>query len=406
MNRKSKFKIIIDFKKSKNSYIHDKRSKKSFLDFFGQYSSLAIGYNNEIFNNKDFLYEMKLVSKQKIVNNEIFSYETKEFDKIFQKFTSNNIFEFYHYCCTGALAVESAIKTAIDYKNTKNPIIASFKGSFHGINSYGGIISDRVGGVADRLKGFPGGYWKLYNNPIIKFKENKPTDSKVEINKTIFELEKDLINNKNIVCIIVEPIQCTNGDNYFEKSFFKKLRALATKYNVPLIFDEVQTGFFVTGKKWYYEHLDIVPDILIFGKKTQMSGIMVRKKFSKIFKKPIRLEVTWDGDAVDMIRCKYIIKALKKNNVIYNVNKMSELFKNGLNSINNIINIRNCGLLFAFDLKNNAQQKMIFKSMLKFGMLSNQTGKKTIRLRPNLLVTSEEINNALNIIELSAKKIK
>ncbi len=406
MNRKSKFKIIIDFNKSKNSYIYDKRSKKFFLDFFGQYSSLAIGYNNEIFNNKDFLNEMKLVSKQKIVNNEILSYETKEFDKIFQKFTCNNFFEFYHYCCTGALAVESAIKTAIDYKKTKNPIIVSFKGSFHGINSYGGIISDRVGGVADRLNGFPGGYWKLYNNPIIKYKNNKPTDSKQKIINTAIKLEKDLISNKNITCIIVEPIQCTNGDNYFEKSFFKKIRELATKYNVPLIFDEVQTGFFVTGKKWYYEHLDIIPDILIFGKKTQMSGIMVRKKFSKIFNKPIRLEVTWDGDAVDMVRCKYIIKALKKNNVIHNVNKMSELLKDGLNSINNIINIRNCGLLFAYDLKNHDKQKMIFENMLKFGMLSNQTGKRTIRLRPNLLVTKDEINRALNIIELSANKIK
>ncbi len=406
MNRKSKFKIIIDFNRSKNSFIFDKRRNKAFLDFFGQYSSLAIGYNNEIFHRKEFLDEIKLVSRQKIVNNEILSSETKEFDKIFKEYTSNNFYDYYHYTCTGALAVESAIKTAIDYKMIENPTIISFKGSFHGINSYGGIISDRVGGVGERLNGFPGGYWKLYNNPIIKYKNNKPVDSSFEIDNTISILEKDVKNNRNIACIIIEPIQCTNGDNYFEKKFFKKIKKISVKYNIPLIFDEVQTGFFVTGKKWYYEHLDIIPDILVFGKKTQMSGIMVRKKFSKIFKKPIRLEVTWDGDAVDMVRCKYIIKSLKKNRVISNVNKMSKIFKEGLNNINNIINLRNCGLLFAFDLSNNEKQQQIFKNMFKFGMLSNPTGKKTIRLRPNLLVTREEINQALNIIDLSSKKIR
>jgi len=405
LNRKSRYKIIIDFNKSKNSYIYDARRKKSFLDFFGQYSTLAIGYNNEIFSQKNFIKEMNSVSKQKIVNNEILSLETKDFDNQFRKFTDNNIFDFFHYNCTGALAVESAIKTAIDYKGIKKPVIAAFKGSFHGINGYGGIISDRIGGVGERLNGFPGGYWKLYDNPTIEYKNNNINLNLEKVEKVISDLRKDLKKNKNITCILVEPIQCTSGDNYFHKFFFKGIREICDDFDIPLIFDEIQTGFCVTGKKWYYENLDIVPDILIFGKKTQMSGIMVKKKFSKIFKKPIRLEVTWDADVVDMVRSKYIIKILKRKKVLENVINMSNLFSEGLSDIKNIFNIRNAGLLFAFDLNTNIKQKMLSNYMFKLGMLCNPTGKYTIRLRPNLLVNQKEIFKALDIIEQSSKKI-
>lgn len=405
MNRKSRYKIIIDFDKSKNSYIYDKSRKKFFLDFFGQYSTLAIGYNNKIFNTKDFIKEMKIVSKQKIVNNEILSSETKEFNTIFKNFTSNSKFSKFHYTCTGALAVESAIKTAIDYKKIKNPYILSFKGSFHGINSYGGIISDRIGGVKKRLQGFPGAYWGLFNNPIIKYKNNLPNYNLNQIDKVISEIKIFLQSNNNVACIIIEPIQCTNGDNYFHNSFFIKLREICNNFDIPLIFDEIQTGFCVSGKKWYYQHLNIEPDILIFGKKTQLSGIMVKDKFSKIFKKPIRLEVTWDGDVVDMIRCKHIIKAIKEQKAMENVNKMSKFFIEGLKNIKNINNIRNSGLLIAFDLSSKNKQLDFANKIFKYGLLCNPTAQKTIRFRPNLLVNENEISNALNIIEISAKKV-
>ena len=90
-----------------------------------------------------------------------------------------------------------------------------------------------------------------------------------------------------------------------------------------MIFDEIQIGFGGTGKIWYYENLPVSPDILVFGKKTQLSGIAVKEKLSKIFKNSIRLEVTWDADIVDMIRCKYVIKAYKKYEILKHVNEMA-----------------------------------------------------------------------------------
>ena len=127
-----------------DSYIFDKNSNSKFLDFFGQYATLSLGYNHKIFSDKNYIQDIKRISHQKIVNNEIASDEAIEFNDAFSNFASFNNFHFMHYACTGALAIEAAIKTAIDYKNNNSHRVISFKGSFHGINGYGGIVTDSV----------------------------------------------------------------------------------------------------------------------------------------------------------------------------------------------------------------------------------------------------------------------
>ena len=100
-----------------------------------------------------------------------------------------------------------------------------------------------------------------------------------------------------------------------------------------------------------------------------------------------------------MIRCKYIIKTYKELNILKNVNKMSQLLIEGLSNIKNIKNIRNCGLLFAFDFNSNKQRDFFVKELLNNKMLCNPTRDKTVRLRPNLCLTADEANHALEIIK-------
>ena len=113
MNRSSIFKIKIDFQKSQGSYLMDKDTREKYLDFFGQYATLTLGYNHPIFKTKEYLDEIISVAHQKITNCEMLSDESVEFDELFRSFTSKDIFTHYHYSCTGALAIEAAVKTAI-----------------------------------------------------------------------------------------------------------------------------------------------------------------------------------------------------------------------------------------------------------------------------------------------------
>ena len=405
MNRSSIFKRKIDFKNSGGSYLFDKDTKKKYLDFFGQYATLALGYNHPIFKTDDYINEITRVAHQKITNCEIFSDESAEFDESFQNYTSKGIFTHYHYSCTGALAVEAAIKTAMDYKGQGHHRVISFKKSFHGINGYGGIFTDRFEPVNQRLKGFPGAYWEPIENPVIKYENGRKIVDNRLVQDSLFEIEDIITNQKNVCAILVEPIQCTFGDRYFPDDFFKGVRQLATKYDVPLIFDEIQVGFGGTGKLWYFEHLPIIPDILVFGKKTQLSGIAVQEKFSKIFEKSIRLEVTWDADIMDMIRCKYIIQAYKKYEILKNIDNMAARLMKGLSNIIGLQNIRSCGLLFAFDFDAKRTRDAFLQELLQNNMLCNPTGDNTIRLRPNLCVNTEEIDHALFILNKAGNKI-
>lgn len=406
-SKKTQFGIKIDFEKSQGSYLYDKITKNAYLDFFGMYATLALGYNHPIFNSEDFKNKILRIASCKIVNNEILSDEALSFDKIFTDYVSlNGKFSHFHYTCTGALAIESAIKTAIDYKGFDNPKIISFGESFHGINGYGGFFTERIGGPGERLNGFPAQLsscncqWPKFDNPVMSYK-NGVLQSNDEDVSLILKKVEDCVKSENsqISGILVEPIQCTFGDKYFSKTFFIGLRKIANKYDIPLIFDEIQIGFGGTGKVWYFEHLPIEPDIVVFGKKVQLAGIMVKDKFAKIFSKPIRLEVTWDSNIIDMLRGEFIVRAYKEYNILENVNTMSIRLRKGLEETKNLKNIRNSGLLFAFDFENETLRNKFTKQLYENKMLCNKSGNSTVRFRPNLSVSSIEIDKALEIIK-------
>ncbi|MDG1900722.1 MAG: aminotransferase class III-fold pyridoxal phosphate-dependent enzyme [Bacteroidales bacterium] len=400
ISRSSMFGIKIDFEKSKGSILYDKVTKREFIDFFGMYSTVALGYNHPIYSSDEFQKKIVNVAKCKITNCEILSEEAEDFNKHFTDYVSlGGKYTHFHYSCTGALAIEAAVKTAIDYKGYSNPMIISFNESFHGINGYGGFLTTRLGPVGSRLNGFPGPFWPQLENPVITYK-NGITEYNIDrVESTLTEIERIIkLDNSQVAGILVEPIQCTFGDKYFAAEFFQGLRKLADTYDIPLIFDEIQIGFGGTGKIWYFEHLDIEPDILVFGKKVQLAGIMVKEKFSKIFKNPIRLEVTWDADIVDMVRSDFVIKAYQDYNILDNVNKMSSILVNELKTTTNLQNIRSSGLIIAFDFETEKMRNSFDKKLYKKGLICNKSMDKTIRFRPNLYINSDDINRALGIV--------
>ena len=378
--KNSKFNINVDFNKSHDSFLYDKNTQREYLDFFGMYASLPLGYNHEIFKTDEFKKEFMSISSFKINNCEFVSDETLEFDRIFSEYAGQESFKYFHYCCTGALAIEAAIKTCLRYKNFHTPRIISFNNSFHGINSYGGFVTSRFGAVEEKLSGLPQEWsYKL-------------------------DADLDLVESKlaggAMTCILVEPIQCSAGDIHLTKEFLCGLRSLSDLYNVPLIFDEIQIGFGGTGKLWYHEHLGIEPDIVVFGKKTQLSGIMVKEQHNHIFRGQniTRLEVTWNSDVADMIRCKHIIKAYKQYDILNNVNKMGDYLVQSLINDQKLSNLRNKGMIIAFDLSSAEERDNFVKNLFLEGVICNPTGEKSVRLRPNLNLTIPEADLAIEII--------
>ena len=223
MNKTSVFNIKIDFDKSQGSYIFDKNTNQKYLDFMGMYSSLPLGYNHPTFNTK-FKKEIAKIAKLKLVNCEILSDEFNDFYSSFKSFTKG---DHYHFTCTGALANEAAIKTAMWYKGP-NPkgYVLSIKNSFHGINSVGNILTSRFPGVDIRQGNLPGtNIWPSVNNISEAIKYIKKHQSL--ISNRLFFLKKSYLQG-----VIIEPIQATFGDKYFPLSELKELREVCTKYDI------------------------------------------------------------------------------------------------------------------------------------------------------------------------------
>lgn len=375
----SRSNIKVDFKKSHDSVLIDKNTKKRYIDFMSMYSSLPIGYNHPVFLEIDYKEEMGEASQIKVCNCEYDSEQRDSFISDFQNFVNrdgDSNYDFFHFACTGALAVELALKAAIDY--TGKGKIISFKKSFHGITAYGNFVTDRIGGTKSRLEGFVGqGFWPQ----IEKFEE----------------LEHLLKTDSDIAGVLIEPIRCTNGDLYFDEGFFERTFELCKKFGVLSIVDEIQTGFGSTGKVWYTSG----SDILIFGKKSQVSGFMTSRTIGDRLD-PKRYCVTWDGTLVDMVRCKYVIKAINDNKYLDDnrIVNIGEYIKNELNQIKGIYNVRGKGYILAFDLIDQKARDDFYKKALDNGLLTNLAGEVSIRLRPNLALSKHHAKEVIEIIKL------
>ncbi len=378
----SKSNIKIDFEKSIGSHLFDKNSNKYYLDLMSMYSSLPLGYKHNVFKSHSFINEINNIAQIKNCNCEFFSDEKEEFIQDFTSFINKDFelkYDFFHFTSTGSLAIEFAIKAAIDIANKNNGKIVSFKNSFHGISSYGNFVSDRVGATKSRLEGFIG------NNMW-------PQVSTLEELEIILSTSGDTIS-----AVLLEPIQCTNGDLYFTNEFIEKFFKLTSKYGVLSIVDEIQTGFGTTGEVWYTKNK---ADILVFGKKSQVSGFALTNQLGKLLN-PSRYCITWDGDLIDMVRCKYIIKAINDSGLLEKIKPISDYIIHELNTIKGIYSVRGIGFILAFDLENTQERDIFYKKALSNGLLLNVAGEKTIRLRPNLNFSQQNATECIDLIKLS-----
>ena len=116
----------------------------------------------------------------------------------------------------------------------------------------------------------------------------------------------------DIAAIIIEPIQGEGGDNHFRQEWFQTLRTICDENEMLLIFDEVQTGMGLTGKSWCCEHFGVRPDLLCFGKKAQVCGVLAGPRLDEVkenvFRLPGRINSTWGGNFTDMIRSTQFLK--------------------------------------------------------------------------------------------------
>ena len=417
------FNITLDLEKSKGAYIYDSITKKNFLDFFSFVASNPIGLNHPKLMTDDFIRKIGKVAITKPSLSDIYVKEQAEFVDTFFRIAVPSYFKHSFFIEGGALAVENAIKAAIDwkvqknfrkgYKEEKGQRIIHFKHAFHGRSGYTLSLTNTD---PIKIKYLPKFDWPRITNPKVKFPLNDENLSAVkkEEEKAISEIKDAIAKNKDdIAGLIIEPIQGEGGDNQFRKEFFLKLREICDEDEIMFIIDEVQTGIGMTGKWWAHQHY-VQPDIISFGKKMQVCGILSTDRIDEIednvFKVSSRINSTWGGNIVDMVRSQRILEIIQEDNLVQNAEIMGKYLLNKIYELQNkypekIDNGRGVGLFAAFDCETSELRNKIISTAMENNLIILGSGEKSLRFRPNLAIKQEEIDECFVILDKVLSKL-
>jgi L-lysine 6-transaminase len=416
------FDLVLDLKKSKGCRIYDSRTGRYFLDGFSFFATAPVGCNHPAMTTPEFIKKIGEIAINNPTNSDVYTVEMAEFVDSFAKHAMPKHFHHLFFIAGGALAIENGLKTAFDWKIRKNlgrglgkkgRQIIHFKDAFHGRTGYTLSMTNTFN--VNKTKYFTKFNWPRIDNPMIRFPltDANLKDAQERERHAVAQIQDAVAQNPDdIAALIIEPIQGEGGDNHFRKEFFQKLRQLCDENEMMFIVDEVQCGVGLTGKMWSYQHFDFEPDILAFGKKTQVCGIMVSDRVDEVkenvFTVPSRLNSTWGGNLVDMVRCQKYLEIIEEEHLVKNAEIQGKRLLQGLEAIEKkytqkISNARGMGLMCAFDLPTPEKRDELKDKLYANGLLVLTCGSVTIRFRPPLNITAEEIDEALTIVEKTVK---
>jgi L-lysine 6-transaminase len=410
------FEFVLDLEKSSGASITDARNGDVYTDLFTFFGSSALGINHPKLMSEEVQKELLTAASNKPSNSDIYTVLMAEFVDTFARIAKPDYMKYLFFISGGALAVENGLKAAFDWKVQKNFMkghkeergrqVIHFRQAFHGRSGYTLSLTntDPV-----KTKYFPKFNWPRIINPKIKFplKDNLTEIIALE-NQAIEEIYSAIKNNPDdIALIIIEPVQCEGGENFFRKEFFMKLRQIADENDILLMFDEVQCGFGITGRFWAADYY-VKPDIISFGKKAQVCGIMVSGRIDEVpdncFHVPGRINSTWGADLTDMVRSKHIMQIINEENLISNVNIQGNYLIENLNEIQKefpalVSNARGLGLMCSFDLPDSSIRNKFKDLCFKEKLVILGCGERSIRFRPPLNISRDELNMGLQKIK-------
>jgi L-lysine 6-transaminase len=410
--------LVLDLEKSRGTYLADSKTGALYLDFFTFFGSLPMGHNHPSMTEPDFLRKLGRLAVNKPANSDLYTVELAEFVDTFFRLAAPDYMKYIFFISGGALAVENGLKAAMDWKVRKNRArgiekeqgqqIIHFTNAFHGRSGYTLSLTN----TSDRRKTkyFAKFNWPRVSSPIIKFPltEKNLLDVKKREESAIDEIMNILnTSGDDIAALIIEPIQGEGGDNHFREEFFRKLRDICLENEVLLIVDEVQTGIGITGKMWAHEHFGIEPDIIVFGKKTQVCGFMAGKRLDEVenhvFRESSRINSTFGGNLVDMVRCSRYLKIIHEEKILEHAAETGVYLHQKLLGMEKSYpeltgNVRGRGLMCAFDLPDRKTRDLLIKACYKNRLLLLPCGSESVRFRPPLNVNREEIDRCIEIV--------
>ena len=357
---------------------------------------------------------------------------------------------------TGAEAVENAIKAVLlnrvkTTEDAEGGFIVSFEGAFHG-RTLGSLA------VTHRKKarlGFPTFDWPHIPFPVEEARAPKETLRReerslkqlwdllvsgrlprAEKSRDTFRREIEAIDeflarpegdvdafaqtqralltadvvrrSRRVAAVLVEPIQGEGGVRIASARFMRQLRLLTRIYDVPLIFDEVQTGWGMTGRLWAHELFDLPcpPDLVTWAKKAQNGVLFVSEALATFFQEEKKFNTTWEGDSVGMVRLLAVLDKLDLDAV----RRTGDRARLGLEALSRdyreiLKNVRGPGVMLGFDVQRADLCDALLDRAFRRGLVLLKAGERSVRVYPRYDTEPQAIDEALAILRLAIEDL-
>ncbi|MFZ7132785.1 MAG: aspartate aminotransferase family protein [Eubacteriales bacterium] len=373
------------FEKGEGVYLYDDQGKK-YLDFVAGIAVNCLGYNHEKYNKA-------LCEQLNNLNHVSNLYWTKPAVEAAEKLVKYSGLDQVFFCNSGAESVEAALKLSRIYahknKGENCYEVISMNQSFHGRTM--GALS-----LTGQEK------YHKHLTPLLEGITRTPLNE--------FEVLREAVSEKT-AAIIIEPIQGEGGIHPAHKEFLQAVRELCDEKEIVLIFDEVQSGIGRTGKLFAFQHYGIVPDIVTsakgLGNGIPIGAIIAKEKFSKAFT-PGTHASTFGGNGIACSAVNVVLDELMEKGLLEHVEEMGKFLHDKLLKLKEkfqiVEGVRGFGLMQGIQLSKGVSE--IIQSCMEKGLLLVSAGASVIRFVPPLIITREEIEKGLILLETAMEEIK
>lgn len=409
------FDLVLDLPRSNGSYLVDARDGRRYLDMFTFFASSALGMNHPALADDDeFRAELTQAALNKPSNADVYTVAMAAFVETFARVLGDPDLPHLFFVDGGALAVENALKVAFDWKsrhNEKHGIdpelgtrVLHLRGAFHGRSGYTLSLTNTKPVTVAR---FPKFDWPRIDAPFVRPGADERTMRALEAESLCQARAAFEAYPNDIACFIAEPIQGEGGDRHFRPEFFAAMRELCDEFHALLIFDEVQTGCGSTGTAWAYQQLGVQPDVVAFGKKTQVCGVMAGRRVDEVadnvFAVSSRINSTWGGNLTDMVRARRILEVIEADELFDRAAEHGHHLRGRLDELAHdfpalVLDPRGRGLMCAFSLPTTAERDELIRRLWQRGVIVLPAGNDGVRFRPALTVSRAEIDIAISAV--------
>jgi L-lysine 6-transaminase len=406
------YELVLDLDRSSGSTLVDARDGSEYLDLFTFFASSALGMNHPALTTDDALAELGAVAVNKPSNSDVYTVPLARFVETFARVLGDPDLPHLFFIDGGALAVENALKVAFDWKSRWNEAhgidpalgtkVLHLEKAFHGRSGYTMSLTNTD---PNKVARFPKFDWPRIPSPSIN-----GTAGVIAAEREALAAARQAFedNPHDIACFIAEPIQGEGGDNHFRPEFLQAMQALCREFDALFIMDEVQTGVGMTGTAWAYQQLGVQPDVVAFGKKAQVCGVMAGGRVDEVpdnvFAVSSRLNSTWGGNLTDMVRARRILEVIESEQLIERAGLVGEHLLQSLHALAGshevVSDVRGRGLMCAFTLPSaELRDAVVTRLREDEHVMLLGCGTSSVRVRPALTVRVEDLDRGLAALD-------